>query len=211
MSLFVSFEGPEGGGKTTQAQQLADALSAAGHAVVNTREPGGTPIGNQVRQLLLDHGSAGMQPQTEFLLFSASRAQLVREVIEPQLARGGVVLCDRFYDSSLAYQGYGHQLDLVELQRTTRLATGGRAPELTFLLDIDAQAGLQRRRAQGGQWNRLDGYALEFHERVRAGFLQLAAAEPARWVVLDAGADPAQLQAAVLKHVMARLAGAAVR
>ncbi|RLT38637.1 MAG: dTMP kinase, partial [Chloroflexi bacterium] len=99
MSLFVSFEGPEGGGKTTQAQQLADALSAAGHAVVNTREPGGTPIGNQVRQLLLDHGSAGMQPQTEFLLFSASRAQLVREVIEPQLARGGVVLCDRFYDS----------------------------------------------------------------------------------------------------------------
>ena len=142
MSLFVSFEGPEGGGKTTQAQQLADALTAAGHAVVNTREPGGTPIGNQVRQLLLDHSSAGMQPQTEFLLFSASRAQLVREVIEPQLARGGVVLCDRFYDSSLAYQGYGHRLDLEELRRTTRLATGGRVPDLTFFLDIDAQAGL---------------------------------------------------------------------
>ena len=154
--------------------------------MLRTREPGGTGIGQQVRALLFDHDNRAMTAEAEFLLFSASRAQLVREVIRPHLEKGGVVVCDRFFDSSLAYQGYGHRLEQSVLRDVTRLATGGLLPNLTLLLDLPPEDGLRRRKQQEEQWNRLDAYNLSFHARVRHGFLALAQAEPERWEVIDA-------------------------
>jgi len=178
-SLFVTFEGPEGGGKSTQIRLLADWLRAAGRMVMTTREPGGTRIGDAIRGVLLDPGHVEMRPEAEILLFSAARAQLVGEVIRPHLARGGVVLCDRFADSTLAYQGYGRELDLDALRQITGFATGWLTPDLTFCLDLPVVDGLRRK--QGGdlaEWNRMEREELAFHERVRAGYLALAAAEP---------------------------------
>ncbi len=185
MSLFISLEGPDGGGKSTQARRLVDHLQSRGLNVLLTREPGGTPIGDQIRRTLMDLGNTGMHPRTEILLFSASRAQIVHQIIRPQLESDGIVVCDRFYDSTLAYQGYGHGLDLPALRAITEFATGGLRPDLTLLLDLPAEAGLQRRKS-GGQWNRLDAYDLAFHQRVRQGYFELAAAEPGRWVKVDA-------------------------
>ena len=185
MSLFVTFEGPDGSGKSTQITLLAERLRALGHDVCLTREPGGTAIGDQIRQVVHDLHNTAMQPRAELLLYSASRAQLVGEVIRPQLERGGVVLCDRYADSTLAYQGYGHGLDLGRLRAITEFATGGLAPDLTLLLDMEVESGLRRRKT-GGEWNRLDAYTLAFHQRVRQGYLALAAAEPKRWIVLEA-------------------------
>lgn len=185
MKHFLTLEGPDGSGKSTQARLLADHLREKGHNVLLTREPGGTPIGDQIRRVLMDLGNKGMTPAAEFLLFSASRAQIVRQVIRPHLDAGGTVVCDRFADSSLAYQGYGHRLPLPAVRAVNSLATGDLIPDLTFLLDIPVEVGLQRRREQGA-WNRLDDYDLEFHRRVRQGYLELAGAEPARWVVVDA-------------------------
>ena len=186
MSLFITFEGPEGSGKTTQCERLEQHLADRGYDVLRTREPGGTPIGQQVRGVLFDQNNGAMTPEAEFLLFSASRAQLVREVIRPHLEKGGVVVCDRFFDSSLAYQGYGHRLEQGVLREVTRLATGGLHPDLTLLLDIAPEEGLRRRKQQSEQWNRLDAYELSFHTRARQGFLTLAKAEPGRWEVIDA-------------------------
>lgn len=205
MSFFVSIEGPDGSGKTTQARLLADHLREAGHDVQLAREPGGTAIGDQIRQVLFALENKGMSPETEFLLFSASRAQLVREVLRPHLARGGLVVCDRFADSSLAYQGYGHGLDLEMVRAVTRLATGGLKPDLTALLDLPAERGLARRR-DGGRWNRLDDYDLAFHQRVRQAFLELAAAEPERWITLDASPAPEDVQRELQRVVELRLA-----
>jgi dTMP kinase len=145
-----------------------------------------------------------MSPQAEFLLFSASRAQLVREVIQPKLAAGGVVVCDRFYDSSLAYQGYGHQLNLDQLRSVTEFVTGGLVPDLTLLLDLPSGVGLNRRR-EAGLWNRLDDYDLAFHERVRAGYLRLAEAKSQRWVVIDATRSKAEIQSDMQEPVLTRL------
>ena len=181
VSLFITFEGPEGSGKTTQCERLEQHLAGKHYDVLRTREPGGTPIGQQVRGVLFDQNNGAMTPEAEFLLFSASRAQLVREVIWPQLEKGGVVVCDRFFDSSLAYQGYGHRLEQGVLREVTRLATGGLQPDLTLLLDIAPEDGLRRRKQQSEQWNRLDAYELSFHTRARQGFLTLAQAEPGRW------------------------------
>lgn len=200
MSLFISFEGPEGSGKTTQCQRLVQHLVGQGHDVLCTREPGGTAIGQQVREVLFDQKNTAMTPEAEFLLFSASRAQLVREVIGPHLETGGVVVCDRFFDSSLAYQGYGHRLEQGILRKVTRLATGGVQPDMTFLLDIPPEDGLRRRRQQSEQWNRLDGYRMSFHARVRQGFLVLAEAEPERWDVIDAS----QPSEAIFERVLVR-------
>lgn len=185
MGTFITLEGPDGSGKTSQAEALGDYLRGRGHDVLLTREPGGTPIGDQIRAVLTALENETMLPQAEFLLFSASRAQLVEEVIRPNLRAGRWVISDRFSDSSLAYQGFGHRLDLDSLWTITRFATGGLTPDLIFLLDIPAEMGLQRRE-KGGSWNRLDAYDLEFHRRARAGYLQLAEAEPERWVVVDA-------------------------
>ena len=205
MSFFLSIEGPDGSGKTTQARLLAEHLRQAGHDVLLAREPGGTPIGDQIRQVLFSLDNKGMSPESEFLLFSASRAQLVREVLRPHLQRGGVVVCDRFADSSLAYQGYGHGLELQMVQAVTRLATGGLRPDLTVLLDLPAEDGLARRK-QGGRWNRLDDYDLEFHQRVRQAFLDLAAVEPARWVTVDAKPALEEVQREIQRAVGPRLA-----
>lgn len=205
MSLFVTLEGPEGGGKTTQASQLAEHLSAQGFDVLLSREPGGTAIGEQIRQVLTSLENEDMQPHTEFLLFSASRAQLVRDVMLPHLEAGGVVISDRFYDSSLAYQGYGHCLDLDALRATTVFATSDLVPDITFLLDLSVEEGL-RRREEDGNWNRLDAYDLEFHQRVRNGYLEMARANPERWVTIDANQPFNIVQAEIRRIAEARLA-----
>ncbi len=206
MSLFITLEGPEGGGKTSQAAQLAEHLRRLGHDVLLTREPGGTPISEQVRRVLTAMDNTAMHPETEFLLFSASRAQHVRELILPHLQRSGVVVCDRFYDASLAYQGYGHGLDLEALRAITAFATGGLTPDITFLLDLPVEEGLRRREVDGN-WNRLDAYDLDFHRRVRQGYMELARAEPRRWVVLDASQAPDVIQEEIRRRVMERLGG----
>jgi len=204
--LFITFEGPEGSGKTTQIQLLAAWLREQGQTVLATREPGGTAIGDRVRAILLDSDHREMQPQTEILLFSAARAQIVGQIIRPHLARGGVVLCDRFADSTLAYQGYGRQLDLATLRLITAFATGGLQPDLTFCLDLPVDVGLQRKAAGAGEeWNRMEQETLAFHGRVRRGYLTLAQAEPARWRVLDATQPVQALQAAMRAEVAARL------
>lgn len=202
MGLFITFEGPEGSGKTTQIRLLAEWLKLQDRAVLLTREPGGTRIGDGIRALLLDPTHTEMQPETEILLFSAARAQVVGQVIRPHLAQDGIVLCDRFADSTLAYQGYGRQLDLATLHRITAFATGNLSPDLTICLDLPVEVGL-RRKAGGDQaeWNRMEREQLAFHERVRQGFLALAAAEPARWLVVDALQVVDQIQAQIRKRV----------
>lgn len=184
--MFVTLEGPEGSGKTTLCARLEHMLADKGYEVVCVREPGGTVIGQQVRDVLLDQGNTGMLPETEFLLFSASRAQLVREVVVPHLESGAIVLCDRFLDSSLAYQGYGHRLDVGVLEKISSFVTSGVTPDVTVLLDISPEEGLRRRKQDPETWNRLDAYAIDFHERVRKGFLRLAEKNPNRWKVVDA-------------------------
>jgi dTMP kinase len=202
LSLFVTFEGPEGCGKTTQMRRLAGYLREQGFEVLTTREPGGTPIGDRVRAILLDPVHTEMRPPTEFLLFSASRAQHVGQVIRPHLARGGVVLCDRFADSSLAYQGYGHGQDVEVLRAITRFATGDLAPDLTFYLDVPVEVGLQRKAGgRGDAWNRMEQKELAYHERVRVGYLAMAAKEPGRWVVIDATGDAKAVQAAIRARI----------
>jgi dTMP kinase len=187
VSLFVTFEGPEGGGKTTQMHLLAEYLLGRGFDVLTTREPGGTCIGDRIRAILLDPTHRGMQPQAEILLFSAARAQIVGEVIRPHLARGGIVLCDRYADSTLAYQGYGRGLDLEALRQITAFATGGLVPDVTFYLDLPVDEGLRRKwGGKGDAWNRIEQEASAYHERVRQGYLSLIQEDPARWQVLDA-------------------------
>ena len=204
MSLFISFEGPDGGGKSTQARMLVEHLKGLGVEVLMTREPGGTAIGDQIRRILADLSNTPMHPRTELLLFSASRAQLCHEVIGPHLQAGGTVVSDRFYDSTFAYQGYGHRLDLAALRHITTFATGGLVPDLTFLLDLPAQEGLLRRKKHG-EWNRLDAYDLPFHERVRQGFQALATADPARWVTVDAARPAEDVQTDIRRTVEGRL------
>jgi len=185
--FFITFEGPDGGGKTTQARLLEEVLSAQGHRVLVTREPGGTAIGNAIRSLLLDGANKAMGERTEALLFNAARAQLVDEVIRPALAQGQIVLCDRYADSTLAYQGYGRGLAVDELSQLIRFATGDLRPDLTIFLKIDATVGIERKRQLAGtEWNRLDEETLHFHQQVAAGFEQLIADEPYRWLVVDA-------------------------
>lgn len=203
--MFITLEGPDGSGKSTQAVRLVEHLTERGYRVLATREPGGTPIGQQIRTILMAHENTAMRRETEFLLFSASRAQLVREVIQPHLAAGGVVVCDRFFDSSLAYQGYGHGLPLEMIRQITHFATDGLSPDLTLLFDIDPEAGLRRRQIGNADWNRLDDMALAFHQRVQAGFQALVAAEPQRWVTINADQPPDAVTAEMLQAVSARL------
>lgn len=203
--MFITFEGTEGSGKTSQMACLAEFLSESGYDVLATREPGGTPIGDQIRAILLDLENKAMHPRTEILLFQASRAQLVEQVIRPHMDRGGVVLCDRYADSTIAYQGYAYNLQLDQVQSIVQFATGGLPPDLTILLDLEVEEGLKRRAGEGS-WNRLDDYDLEFYRRVRMGYHQLAKSDPYRWVIIDA-ARPFEevrkfVQEAVLKRLM---------
>ncbi|MEX2160651.1 MAG: dTMP kinase [Anaerolineales bacterium] len=203
--MFITLEGPEGSGKTSQLPGLAEALRAADHDVLTTREPGGTAIGDQVRKVLFDLANKGMNPRTEILLFQSSRAQLVEEVIRPALAAGKVVLCDRYADSTLAYQGYGHGVDLNLLGEIVRFATGGLKPDLTVFLDVKVEEGLKRRNS-GGDWNRLDDYDKDFHRRVYTGYQKLIAAEPDRWVKVNAAQPPEAVATDLQNVVLARLA-----
>lgn len=203
--MFITLEGPDGSGKTSQLALLVDFLRQQGYTVLATREPGGTQIGDQIRAVLSDLSNQEMRPRTELLLFQASRAQLVEQVVRPHLQEGGIVLCDRYADSTLAYQGYGHRtFPLEQVQAIINFATGGLKPDLTLLLDVDVKAGLQRR-AQDGDWNRLDAYQLEFHQRVRQGYLQMAQAEPRRWVVIDASRSMDEVQTELREVVLRAL------
>jgi len=181
---LITLEGPEGAGKTVLGQRLAAALVAAGHSVVLTREPGGTRLGERLRSLLLESGGR-VEPRADALLFNAARAQLVAEILRPAIAAGQVIVCARFADSTLAYQGYGEGLPLDELRALAEVATGGLVPDRTILLDLDPEIGL-RRKNDGEQTRFESGFDLAFHRRVREGFLALAGAEPDRFRVIDA-------------------------
>jgi dTMP kinase len=204
--MFITLEGPDGSGKSMQIPVLAEFIRSRGYEVLTTREPGGTNIGDQIRQVIMKLGNTSMHPRTEILLFCAARAQIVEEVLRPALQRGVVVISDRYADSTLAYQGYGHGVDLEELTRLLKFTTGGLRPDLTLLLDVDAETGLRRRQTSGGEWNRLDAYALSFHKRVREGYHQLAAAEPERWRTIDASQAPEMVQSCIQDVVRQALA-----
>ena len=205
--FFITFEGVEGSGKTTQVELLADRLRRAGRTVVTTREPGGTPISDRIRAVVLDRQNVEIHPHTEALLMCAARAQLVQEVIRPALADGSVVICDRYSDSTFAYQGYARGQDLATLRRINAFATGGLLPDLTMLLDLPVADGLQRRFGAGGDGstNRMDSLDLDFHRRVAAGYHALAQAEPDRWHVVDATHGERGVAAAIWEIVAAFL------
>lgn len=183
--MFITLEGPEGSGKTSHLPYLVEYLREKGHVVFPTREPGGTSISEQIRDILHDLKNAEMHPRTETLLYQAARAQIVEQVIKPRLADGEIVISDRYYDSTIAYQGYGHQQDLEQVRALVKYATGGLVPDLTVLLDLDVEIGLKRKK-KGDEWNRMDAYTVEFHRRVRAGYLEMVEQEPNRWVVVNA-------------------------
>ena len=203
--MFIAFEGPDGSGKSTQIELLYESLCQRGIDVLLTREPGGTTIGEQVRNVLHDIDNTAMLPNTEILLYSASRAQLVGEVIVPALERGTVVLSDRYAYSTLAYQGYGHGLDLDLLRVVTDFATGGLQPDLVICLDIDVETGLRRRMAAHAkgqaEWNRMDQKEIEFHRKVRRGYLALAREDPGRWSMFDADRPAREIRADIWKRV----------
>lgn len=188
--LFIAFEGPEGGGKSLQVGLLAERLRSDGADVVATREPGGTKVGDEIRAVLLGLGDYAILPETEVLLLAAARAQHVREVITPALERGALVVCDRFVDSTFAYQGGGSGLDMSSLRTIQAFATGGLEPDIRFLLDLPVQVGLQRRHAEPASVNRIDLADNAFHQRVRDAYLNLVTAAPRQWVVIDADAAP---------------------
>lgn len=203
--MFITFEGSEGSGKSTQINMLADHLRQRGYEVLVTREPGGTHIGEQVRQCLHDVRNKEMTAVAEVLLYSASRSQLVREVIVPALENGVIVISDRYADSTIAYQGYGRQLDLEALGTITHFATGGLKPDLTILFDIDVEEGLSRRSVGGEEMNRMDLQEIAFYKRVRNGYLELVKQEPERWVTVNAGRPPDEVQNDVRRFVEAKL------
>lgn len=205
MSFFITFEGPDGSGKSTQIDLVAAHLRRLGYQVVYTREPGGTAIGDQIRQVLHDVKNSEMSIRSEVLLYSASRAQLVEQVIRPCLDAGKVVLCDRYADSTYAYQGYGRQLAFDTLRLITSFATRDVKPDLTIYLDLEVAEGLRRKEkanvAGEGEWNRMDQLELAFHERVRNGYLEMAQTEPDRWLVVDATASVAEINGIICNRL----------
>lgn len=211
MGWFITFEGIEGCGKTTQIKRLATELENQGHSVRVTREPGGCPIADQIRSILLDGGNRAMTPLAELLLYAAARAQHIAEVIAPALAAGQVVLCDRFTDATLAYQGYARGLDLKLVNDLNTLATTGIKPDLTILLDCPVEIGLGRAttpvNAHGIKEERFELESLAFHQRVRNGYLEIARQEPERLCVLPADGTVDSVNVAVTATVLNRLAG----
>ena len=205
--MFITLEGPEGSGKTSQLPALAEFLREKGYDVLVTREPGGTSVGDQIRDVLMNMKNVSIVPQTEILLFQAARAQHVAEILRPALDKGMIVICDRFGDSTLAYQGYGHQTDIRTLQYLIHFATGGLTPDLTLLLDIPVSKGFERKIKNESEWNRLDAYEKAFHERVREGYLQLAREEPERWQIIDASQGKDRVQEEMRKLVLQKITG----
>jgi len=203
--LFITFEGSEGCGKSTQIRRLSEFLRSLEREVVVLREPGGTPIGESIRNLLQYDESAGaMTPEAELLLFAASRAQLVREVIRPALARGALVLCDRFLDSTMVYQGVARALDSHEVSRINDFAVGETLPDLTLLLDLDATEGRCRASARKGPADRMEQENESFYEAVRQGYLKLAAEHSGRFELIDASSDEESVESAIRKVLMER-------
>lgn len=198
--LFVTLEGVEGSGKSTQARLIQPALEAAGHRCVLLREPGGEPTAERIRSLLLEPGLAVIR-ESELLLFLASRAQLTRNVIMPHLASGTTVICDRYGDSTVAYQGYARGLDIGDVKRLNAFATGGLAPDLTVLLDVPAEIGLRRQK----ELNRMESEPVEFHDAVRQGYLAEARLDPARIAVVDGLQPTPRIQAQLMDLILARL------
>jgi dTMP kinase len=204
--VFLSFEGGEGSGKSLQAKTLTELLQKRGRDVVLTREPGGTAAGERIREIVLHAQEIALGPEAQVLLYSTARAQNVREVIVPALEGGKIVVADRFFDSTLAYQGYGHGVSLEQIRGVTALACGDLVPDRTFLLDIPIDIGLGRSgwRAQS-KWDRFEVLDTAFHTRVREGYLRLAASEPKRWVVIDAARDESSIAQDVRREVDALL------
>jgi dTMP kinase len=206
---FITIEGPDGAGKTLQASRLGAALAARGLEVLLTREPGGTRLGDQVREVLMAVGGEPIDPVADALLFNAARAQHVATVIRPALGQGKVVLCARYSDSTMAYQGYGGGVDLDVLRRIIGIATGGLVPDRTILLDLPAESGL-RRKTPDHHTRFETAFDLDFHRRVRAGFLEMAAAEPGRWTVVNADRDEDAVFEDVLADTLANVLAAEV-
>lgn len=216
MGFFITFEGIEGCGKSTQVRLAAERLSRAGHEVVVTREPGGCPIADAIRAILLDARNSAMVPMTELLLYAAARAQHIAEVVEPALASGKIVLCDRFTDSTLTYQGFGRKLDRELIARLNTLAAGSIKPDMTLLFDCPVETGLARAMARinansAAREERFEQESLLFHERIRDGFLSLAVAEPSRFVVLDGSRSIGEIENMVTESILMRLPAATAR
>jgi len=210
MAFFITFEGIEGCGKSTQVALLARHLSKAGHAVMTTREPGGCPIADQVRDILLDAANRDMAPVTELLLYAAARAQHVSEIVAPALESGQIVLCDRFTDATVAYQGYGRGLDLAVIEVLNQMARGTIRPDLTVLIDCPVEVGLSRAMARincstGAREERFELESLQFHQKVRDGYLGLAKKEPDRFIVIDGAGTIEETETAIASAVNDRL------
>jgi dTMP kinase len=205
---FLSFEGGEASGKSVQVKRLAASLSGRGFDVVLVREPGGTPAGERIREILLHARDIDLSPEAQALLFMAARAQLVRDVVRPALGRGAVVIADRYFDSTLAYQGFAGGADIQGLRELARFAVGPTIPDRTFLLDVPVDVIVSRSRARSADrpWDRFEAREREFHERLREGYLRLAAAEPQRFVVVPGDREETDVAQRILREVDALLA-----
>lgn len=202
---FIVFEGGEGAGKSTQEALLAEALASEGRSVVRTREPGGTPAGEAIRNVLLSNEYAGLSDRAEALLFAAARGEHVKQVIKPALEDGAIVICDRYLDSSVAYQGYGRELGADRVRDLSVWATEGLLPDLTILLDVDPTVGLSRVESP----DRLESEPIDYHQRVRAAFLDIATREPSRFLVVDASGSVEDIAATIHGRVVELLGGSA--
>ena len=203
--MFITLEGPEGSGKTSHIPYLVEYLREKGYKVFPTREPGGTSIGEQIREVIHSLKNAEMHPHTETLLYQAARAQIVEQVIRPRLADGEIVISDRYADSTIAYQGYGHQQDIEQVRALINYATGGLLPDLTILLDLNVEVGLERKRQNNSEWNRMDDHEVAFYQRVRAGYLEMVKQEPGRWVIIDAGGAWEAVQEELRNTILSKL------
>jgi dTMP kinase len=201
--LFITFEGCEGCGKSTQAKLLSSKLKTHKVPSLLTQEPGGTPLGEMVRDILKTRSDFNISPLSELFLFSACRAQLITDVISPALNSGRVVVCDRFTDSTVVYQGYGRGLDLDLIKHTNATATGGLIPDVTILLDTQPEIGLQRKHFR--EEDRFETEDISFHSKIRKGYLELARKEPDRWLVVESGKPIAQVSAIIWKHLLPRI------
>jgi len=204
-TMFITLEGPEGSGKTSHIPHLVEYMREKGYTVFPTREPGGTSISEQIREIIHSLKNAEMHPHTETLLYQAARAQIVEQVIRPRLANGEIIISDRYADSTIAYQGYGHQQNIEQVRALINYATGGLVPDLTILLDIEVEVGLERKRQNNSEWNRMDDHEVAFYHRVRTGYLEMVKLEPERWVVIDAGQEWDIVQDELRKTILSKI------